>query len=248
MKRKGTLFRFVILALDVVLAVWIYTSYKKTTSADPKETQPSVIKTTESPTAPPKTTAVPKTTAAPDTSAAPETTKSAETTPVPETPASQETASSDTGHTVSPETLEKLDRFSWYLDNVMLNGVPQNAVKITDPSRLFGPWKVLLYCDPDGPAERMVLADAAADAGQFGFVVSYEKTLTYVPQTGEATEHFSIDADVFPFSEEEGLIRIETDEGDLLLYCYELDGRCYGTGAFSLKDGTGVYAAAVQDR
>ena len=53
MKRKGGFFRFIILVIDLALAVWIFSAYQEARAKDPKE---SAAPTTQAPTKPKATT------------------------------------------------------------------------------------------------------------------------------------------------------------------------------------------------
>lgn len=233
MKRPGSTFRIVILVIDIALAIWIFSAYRK--AQDPEPTAAMTAKTAAA------------TTKTPSTKTPSQTTK----TPAPSTQAPPATASP----TETPAALPSvpaaaqpyLDRFSWYLDGVMTQGVPEGAKKVSSVSELFGRWQVLLIHDPEGPQEKMVFAEVRTDAGQFSYLIIYEKTLAYVPADGSAQEYSDKESPTYPFTWENGLATVQAGDSTLSLYCYEWNGRLYGTGAFALPDGTAVYAAAMQE-
>lgn len=233
MKRPGSTFRIVILVIDIALAIWIFSAYRK--AQDPEPTAATTAKTAAATTKTPSTKTPSQTTKtpAPSTQAPPATASPAETpAALPSVPAAAQ---------------PYLDRFSWYLDGVITQGVPEGAKRVDSVSALLGRWQVLLVCDPDGPQEKLVFADARADAGQFNYLIIYEKTLTYVPADGSTQEHFETESPAYPFEWENGLATVQAEGSALSLYCYEWNGRLYGTGAFALPDGTAVYAAAMQE-
>ena len=233
MKRPGSTFRIVILVIDIALAIWIFSAYRKAQDSAP--TGASTAKTAAAATKAPSTKTPSKTTKAP----APTTQATATAASPTETPAALPS--------VPAAAQPYLDRFSWYLDGVMTQGVPEGAKRVSSVSSLLGRWQVLLIYDPDGPQEKLVFAEARADAGQFNYMIIYEKTLTYVPTDGSAQAHFDTESPAYPFEWENGLATVQAEGSALSLYCYEWNGRLYGTGAFALPDGTAVYAAAVQE-
>lgn len=244
MKRPGSTFRIVILVIDIALAIWIFSAYRKAQDSAP--TAGSTAKTTAATTKAPSTKTPSQTTKAPSTKTSSQTTKA----PAPATQAPTTASPTETPAalpSVPAAAQPYLDRFSWYLDGVITQGVPEGAKRVDSVSALLGRWQVLLICDPDGPQEKLVFADARADAGQFNYLIIYEKTLTYVPADGSTQEHFETESPAYPFEWENGLATVQAEGSTLSLYCYEWNGRLYGTGAFALPDGTAVYAAAMQE-
>ena len=219
MKRKGGFFRFIILVIDLALAVWIFSAYQKTRAKDPKE---SAAPTTQAPTKPKATTQA--------------STRPAQTTPAPTTKAAS----------VPAQTASEMARFAWYLDGVMTKGVPSGSAQITEAHLLLGRWKALLYHDPDGPRANMVFADVLADAGQNGNVAAYEEYLSYSPLDGTEAPITVLDAPVYPFTAENGLVAVDIGSGTVYLYFYEYNGSQYASGAFMTSGGDPVFIALTR--
>ena len=236
MKRKGGFFRFMLLAIDLILAVWIISSYKKVTAGDPKETRPPVQTTKDA-----RTTAAP--TKTPETKApatkAPATQAPSQSVPATEKPSQAEPA-------VPARSAEELARFDWYLSGAMISGIPQGSTHITNPSELFGNWKALLYVDPDGVKEHMVFADVKADAGQSGFIAAYDDYLVYSVPDGKEEAKNNIESQVYPFAMDEGLVAADTGDQTVYLYFYEYNGTQYASGAFLSPEGLPVYIALTR--
>ena len=234
MKRKGGFFRFIILVIDLALAVWIFSAYQKTRDKDPKE---SAAPTTQAPTKPKATTQA--------------STRPAQTTPAPTTkePATQPPATpapTTKAASVPAQTASEMARFAWYLDGVMTNGVPSGSAQITEAHLLLGRWKALLYHDPDGPRANMVFADVLADAGQNGNVAAYEEYLSYSPLDGTEAPITVLDAPVYPFTAENGLVAVDIGSGTVYLYFYEYNGSQYASGAFMTSGGDPVFIALTR--
>lgn len=234
MKHKGAFFRFILLAVDLILAVWIISSYRKATAGDPRETTPPVQ------TAKDRTTEMP----GPSSAQAPATKTPAAQTPPASVPVTEKP--SPARPEVPARAAEELARFSWYLDGVMTDGVPAGSGQITDLPSLFGSWKALLYVDPEGPAARMLFADVLLDAGQSGFAAVFDEYLNYDVRRGTAEERFSQDSPVYSFTQEEGLICVSADGQTIYLYFYEYGGRQYASGVFQSSAGYPVFAALAR--
>ena len=232
MKRKGGFFRFMLLAIDLILAVWIISSYKKATAGDPKETRPPV-----------QTTRAARTTAAPSTKT-PSTKVPATQAPSPSVQATEKPSPTDPA--VPARAAEELARFDWYLSGAMVGGIPQGSTHLTDPSVLFGNWKALLYVDPEGVKEHIVFASVLADAGQNGFIAAYDDYLIYSVPDGREEEKNNIESQVFPFVMEEGLVSVDIGDQMVYLFFYEYNGVQYASGAFSSSDGLPVYIALTR--
>jgi len=54
----------------------------------------------------------------------------------------------DTAASVSTQSTPSLDEFDWFLNDVLMSGVPSNAENINDPSDIVGSWKCLVVYDP----------------------------------------------------------------------------------------------------
>ncbi len=219
MKRKGGFFRFIILVIDLALAVWIFSAYQEARAKDPKE---SAAPTTQAPTKPKATTQA--------------STRPAQTTPAPTTKAAS----------VPAQTASEMARFAWYLDGVMTKGVPSGSVQITEAHLLLGRWKALLYHDPDGPRAHMAFADVLADAGQSHYVAAYDEYLNYSPLDGTEAPVTVLDAPVYPFTAENGLVAVDIGSGTVYLYFYEYNGSQYASGAFMTSGGDPVFIALTR--
>ncbi|MBO4839271.1 MAG: hypothetical protein J5493_07905 [Lachnospiraceae bacterium] len=229
MKRKGGFFRFILLVIDLALAVWIFSAYQKARAGDPKET---AAHTTQAATRPAQTTPA-ATTQAP--------TKPAPTTQAPTTPVPTTNAPS-----VPARSAEEMERFSWYLDGVITAGVPAGSTQITRIQELFGQWKALLYCDPEGENARMIFADVILDAGQSSYLAAYDDYLTYSLRDGKETAKTNLETPAYPFTLENGLAAADLGDQTVYLYFYEYDGSQYASGAFLSSAGEAVFIALTR--
>ncbi len=189
MPRKGRLFRFVILVIDVALAIWIWTSYKNIKASQEKENTVTVR-----------------------------------------------------------QADSEMARFSWYLKDVMTNGVPEGAEKVTDMNVILGKGRYLMYNDPGNEHDQaeMVFGKAAFDAGQNAFTASFDPYLIYdVDQKSE--KKYEGKAAVYPFTVEENQLIIRSEELLLTLFFYRHNGRNFAFGAFLSNDGIPVFTAVEME-
>lgn len=266
MKRKGGFFRFLLLVIDIALAVWIYNSYKKEEAAaytPPAETRTAIestvpAQTTDADTLPVPDTAetLPVVTEAdsvfPDAEVLDTETETvpvySETEVMPVIPDNEPEPDMPSGAVI--EFPPEMDAFDWYLDNVFYNGIPDGAAAVTELPALFGQWKFMFYRDPEGTAhkEKLFFYDGMIDAGQNGMVVILEETRDLDLWTGESEIYQTLDSDVFTVSMEDGALRIDLNENTrIYMHMYEYAGKQYGiTGIFMSLDGQMYMAAAVR--
>ena len=263
MKRKGGFFRFLLLVIDIALAVWIWNSYKKTQAEAYVPPQTERTQGESAQTAPVQTETAGqeeiRTQETPVTDTIPE----EEHVQVPSEDDYEQYPPEDDYEQYPPEAEEswtpsevviefppEVDDFSWYLDGVMLSDVPDGAVEITDYSQLLGHWECMVYRDPEGTAhaEQLVFYDAIIDIGQSGdMLLVLDRTKDLDLWTGELNEYQNLESDVYALSMEDGLLRIDWDGGAAIyLYVYAYNGGQYGIGVFESADGFMCRVAAFR--
>ena len=251
--RKGGFFRFLLLVIDIALAVWIWNSYKDTQAETYVPPQPVHSQEQPAHTADVRTQEPP----VPDT--VPE--GDHEEFP-PEEDYDSYPTEDDYGQFPSPDTESgeyssetvidlppEVDHFSWYLDGVMLHDVPDGSAGITDYSLLPGSWECMVYRDPEGSAqkEQLIFFSAMIDIGQNGMVLVLDRVKDLDLRTGELNEYQNLESDVYGLSMEDDFLRIDWDGGAAIyIYVYEYNGRQYGIGVFESESGLMFRAAAFQ--
>ena len=192
MPRKGRFFRFVILIIDIALAIWIWTAYKEIKASEEKEKENTY------------------------------TVKQADT---------------------------EMARFSWYLNDVMTNGVPQGAEKVTDMNVILGKGRYIMYNDPENEHNKaeMIFGKSSFDAGQNAFTARFDPYLIY--DVNKKTEKKDTStAAIYTFTVEENQLIIRSEDMLLTLFFYRNNGRNFAFGAFLSNDGIPVYMAVELDK
>ncbi|NLT13152.1 MAG: zinc-ribbon domain-containing protein [Clostridiales bacterium] len=141
-----------------------------------------------------------------------------------------------------------LSDFLWYIDSVYYEGVPANAVPITEFSELTGGWKAFFYYDPENTMDAYGFEYLNAVIG--GTEVSVEITLDWYLINFGGYEEYDIsdteDSQLYGSFEFGGI----TGSGDgYVLYItefYYLNGRQYGVGYMELQSGEPTYVALVR--
>ena len=139
--------------------------------------------------------------------------------------------------------------FYWYMDEVYTNGIPADAMQVTNFSELVGSWKALFWFDPENSVDSygmtLLNIDIGGDAGSTTLTCRW-----YMMYSGSDDEVYDLtgtdDTVMSGFADEYGLTAGVPGAEITLGYFYMLDGRQYAIGIYELQSGEPAYVAMMR--
>ncbi len=148
--------------------------------------------------------------------------------------------------TEDPDTLSRFQEFDWYVDEVMVTGVPAGAKSLTDLSEILGSYHAYVLYDPYNSTgyKADMLGDVLVDAGQNDLVVNIDWTYIYYHKN-EAGKKDDTQS-VFRGSFEDGKLSASGPGNLSIDVFYKQNGRTYACGTMETTDGTPAFIALVK--
>ena len=140
------------------------------------------------------------------------------------------------------------DFLEWYAKDVMWNGVPADAEKITDFSQIAGTWKGLIYHDPNNEynSEGVELLNFTVGGTEDAVTLTADWYSIYFVAEGQEYSKEEENDSVFTGLWLDGALEVSGSGSIHLTEFYVRDGRQYAAGTMDCVDGVFACVAMVR--
>jgi hypothetical protein len=138
--------------------------------------------------------------------------------------------------------------FDWYISDVSVNGVPENAVQITELGDILGDWKAYNHYDPNNTTGNTceMLFNLELSVEEAGVKALFDWYYTKYAKNEEAEYENSTTTYIGNWNN--GSLHAESKGSIDISEFYELDGKQYAVGTMLDRNGVPAVVALVREK
>jgi hypothetical protein len=138
--------------------------------------------------------------------------------------------------------------FDWYISDVSVNGVPGNAVRITELGEILGDWKAYNHYDPDNTTGNTceMLFNLELSVEEAGVKALFD--WYYVKYAKNEEAEYETSSTTYIGNWNNGSLHAESKGSIEITEFYELDGKQYAVGTMLDRKGVPAVVALVREK